>query len=193
MRKPFAAMIVLMCCLLATGTVRAISFEPRDFAALAREADQVAIGTVTAINSRRTGEREIVTDFRFDQLEIVKGTLPTGSLTLTMLGGTVGAEALTVAGAPTFQLGVRYLVFVSGNGSAMFPLVGGQQGIFQMRRDAATGVSRVHDYAGRPVIRLPGAAGKSAVDLVRVDSNESISEVEFVDAIRAQLITPGAE
>ena len=177
-------LIFCVCGVLGTSTVGAVSFEPRDFDALATEADQVVIGTAVATNSRRTGTREIVTDYRFTDLEIVKGTVVTTSLTLTMLGGTVGTDTLTVAGAPTFKKGFRYLVFIAGNGSVMFPLVGVQQGIFQIRKEASTGISRVHDYAGRAVTRLPGGRGHAVENQLDVNVGETLTEAAFVDAIR---------
>ena len=184
MWKPLAVLFAFVCCALGAGTAWGISFEARDFDALAGEADQIVIGTATAASSRRTGAREIVTDHRFDNLQILKGTVPADSLTLTMLGGTFGTETLTVAGAPAFQRGTRYLLFIRGNGSVMFPLVGGHQGIFQIRRDAASGVPRVHDHAGRPLARLPGRTAEAMVGLARVSAGESITEAAFVDAIR---------
>ena len=187
MWKPFVVLILCVCGTLVTSTAGAVSFETRDFDALAAEADQVVIGTAVATNSRRTGTREIVTDYRFNNLEIVKGTVLTTSLTLTMLGGTIGTEALTVAGAPTFQKGVRYLVFIAGNGTVMFPLVGGQQGIFQIRKEASTGISRVHDYAGRAVTRLPRGKGHDLVDHLDAGAGEPLTAAVFVDAIRAKV------
>lgn len=192
MWKPIAVLIVLVCCISGAETVGATTFEARDFDALASEADQVVIGTAAASSSRRTGAREIVTDYRFDDVEIVKGTAPAGSLTLTMLGGTVGSESLTVPGAPTFKRGIRYLVFITGNGSVMFPLVGGHQGIFQMRTNAASGVSRVHDYAGRPVTRLSGRASRELADRAGVDAGEPMTQEAFVDAIRDKVAATGA-
>lgn len=187
MWKSFAVLILCVCAVLGASTAGAISFEARDFDALATEADQIVIGTAVATSARRTGPREIVTDYRFNDLEIVKGTVLTTSITLTMLGGTVGTDTLTVAGAPTFQRGIRYLVFITGNGSVMFPLVGGDQGIFQIRRDTVSGVTRVHDYAGRAVIRLPGRAATTLVDRLDTESGEAMSEATFVDAIRVKI------
>ena len=186
MWKPFVVLIFCVCGTLVTSIAGAVSFEPRDFDALAAEADQVVIGTAVATISRRTGTREIVTDYRFNNLEIVKGTMLTTSLTLTMLGGTVGTDTLTVAGAPTFQKGVRYLVFIAGNGTVMFPLVGGQQGIFQIRKEGTTGISRVHDYAGRAVSRLPRGKAHDLVDHHDNEAGEPLTEAVFVDAIRAK-------
>ena len=103
-----------------------------------------------------------------------------------MLGGSVGTDRLAVAGAPTFKRGVRYLVFINGNGTVMFPLVGGDQGIFQIRADPLSGVPRVHDYTGRAVTRLPGRVIISESSLPDEGLGEPMSKTAFVDAIRAK-------
>ena len=191
MWKRLVFITVFLSGLLGAEFAASTTFEERDFNALVSEADQIVIGTVAAKVARRTGDREIVTDFRFEDLKVVKGTVPSASLTLTMLGGTVGTETLAVAGAPTFQRGVRYLVFVSGNGSVMFPVVGGHQGIFQLRKDGASGVSRVHDHAGRPATKLPGRTIGGDADPA-VGMGEALTETAFVDAIRGKLAERGA-
>lgn len=182
-----AVLFVVAGCSVCASTVGAISFEARDFGALVAEADQIAIGTATKSTSRRTGAREIVTDYDFTELEIIKGSVSTGSLTLSMLGGTVGRESLIVAGAPTFRRGVRYLIFIAGNGSLMFPLVGGHQGIFEIRKDAASGALRVHDYAGRAVTRISARAATISLEHLGENPADAISEAAFVAAIRATL------
>ncbi len=195
MWKTFVNFLVQCCALSALmalwpNAAGAASFEARDFDALTREADQVVIGTVVAITTRRTGEREIVTDYRFDNLEVVKGSVSGNSFNLTMLGGTVGTETMKVAGAPEFKRDTRYLIFVSGNGSVMFPLVGGPQGIFQMRKDSVSGTTRVHDYSGRPVKRLnrqTGKPGKTAKDVVSDEEMEPTTDTAFVDSIRSSV------
>ena len=192
MWKPFAFLLAFTCNILTASTAGAIAFESRDFGALAAEANRIVIGTLASSNARRTGSREIVTDFRFAALDVIKGAVSEPTLMLTMLGGTVDTETLTVAGAPTFQPGVRYLVFVSGNGSVMFPLVGGAQGIFQIRKDAVSGVSRVHDYAGRPLTRLPWRDATALVDQLDPEPGAAISEADFVDAIRTTLGAKGS-
>lgn len=188
MWKPFLILIVLVNCGLGTHMAGAVSFEAKDFSALAIEADQIVIGTVATTSARRTGAREIVTDYAFDKLEVVKGTVSTSLLTLTMLGGSVGTDKLTVAGAPTFKRGVRYLVFVTGNGAVMFPLVGGDQGIFQIRGDQLSGVPRVHDYTGRAVTRLPSRAAHNELSIQGEGPGDPMSQTAFVDAIRAKMI-----
>jgi hypothetical protein len=73
----------------------------------------------------------------------------------------------------------------------MFPLVGGDQGIFQLRKDAVSGVTRVHDYAGRPLAKLP--RGRMSEDTLRDDAGESLTEAAFVDAVRAASNKPAAQ
>ena len=181
----FSLLFVFLCCLSATGKVDAVTFESRDFDALVSESDQIVIGAAISENARRTGKREIVTDYRFAELEIIKGTASTDAL--TMLGGTMGSESLAIAGAPTFQRGNRYLIFIAGNGSVMFPLVGGYQGIFQIRKDELTGVSRVHDHAGRSVVRLPGETDAHLSDRRETVPADAMSEATFIDAIRVAI------
>ena len=69
MWKSIALVLVFACGVVGAGSVVAVSFEARDFEALASEADQIVIGTATASNSRRTGAREIVTDYQFDDVQ----------------------------------------------------------------------------------------------------------------------------
>ena len=180
---------------LGAPSLDAISFQPKSFDELADEAEQIFIGTVRDATSRRTDKGPIVTDYMFGDLEVIKGGAPEPQASITMLGGTVGNESMTIAGAPAFVIGVRYLVFVAGNGSVIFPVVGGYQGIFQVRRDPQTGGSNVYDYGGRPIIGLP--ASKSALSNRDVESRPSgggssapptaVSTEAFVRAIRRAL------
>lgn len=198
MWKKFLVSAALLFGAVGAANVHAVSFESRDFNALATQAEQVVIGTATTATSRRTGEREIVTDYRFENIEVVKGNVAGNVVTLTLLGGTVGADTMSVGGAPKFVPGVRYLVFVAGNGSVMFPMVGGSQGIFQIRQDPVTGASRVHDYAGRPVTQLPGLKGADAFtnargEIIGSDPSTAITQESFIAAIKAKVAAQGAK
>jgi hypothetical protein len=159
MRKLGLTLMVLVSLTLGAPSLDAITFQPKSFDELADEAEQIFIGTVRDATSRRTDKGAIVTDYMFGDLEVIKGDAPEPHTSITMLGGTVGNESMTIAGAPDFVIGVRYLVFVAGNGSVIFPVVGGHQGIFQVRPDAQTGGSNVYAYGGRPIIGLPASKG----------------------------------
>ena len=142
---------LLWFCLAWATAARAASFEAMDFDRLAHEADQIFIGTVDAAIPLALRPRHIVTDYRFVDIELVKGPPPGPTAMVRMLGGTVGDLQLAIPGAPTFRVGQRYLVFIAGNNRVMFPTLGGSQGIFQISRDWVTGETRVFDYGGRPV------------------------------------------
>ena len=142
-------------CVLAAQSAFSLSFESKGFDDLVAEAEQVFIGTIADSSSRYTGRGIIVTDYRFDVVETIKGSVPAGLITITMLGGKVGQVELTIPGAPTFRAGIRYLLFVAGNGTVIFPTVGGTQGIFQIRVDPSSGIARVHDFSGNPLTELP--------------------------------------
>ena len=195
MRKLGLTLMVLVSLTLGAPSLDAITFQPKSFDELANEAEQIFIGTVRDATSRRTAKGAIVTDYMFGDLEVIKGDAPEPHASVTMLGGTVGNESMTIAGAPDFVIGVRYLVFVAGNGSVIFPVVGGHQGIFQVRPDPQTGSSNVYDYGGRPIIGLP--ASKGTLSNRSVESSPSggdgsatppaVSTEAFVRAIRRVL------
>ncbi len=195
MRKLGFTLIVLVSLTLGAPSLDAISFQPKSFDELVDEAEQIFIGTVRDATSRRADKGAIVTDYVFGDLEVIKGDAPEPHASITMLGGTVGNESMTIAGAPDFVIGVRYLVFVAGNGSVIFPVVGGHQGIFQVRPDPQTGGSNVYDYAGRPVIGLPASKGtlsnrgvkSSPTGDVGSVTPTAVSTEAFVRAIRRVL------
>ena len=168
------------------GVASAASFAPKGFDELVREAEQIFIGTAGAAISRYNERRLIVSDVRFDDVQMLKGNAAPRSITLTLLGGKIGDLEMAIHGAPEFQRGVRYLVFSAGNGSVMFPMVGGPQGIFQIRDDAGGEASRVHDFNGQPVIVLP-ARPQAAVSEIgpaqATASGAALSVDEFKAAI----------
>jgi hypothetical protein len=140
--------------LAATG-LHAASFEPLDIDQLSNRAEQIFVGTVEASTSGRAFAGQVVTDFTFVDVEPIKGADGGSRLDVRMLGGTVGDATLSIAGAPTFHVGERYVIFMQGNGRVMFPTLGGPAGIYPVRRDPLTGQEKVFDYGGRPLTALP--------------------------------------
>jgi hypothetical protein len=107
----------------------------------------------------------------FRDLRVLKG--PAAASTSVMVaGGTVGTQTMDVRGVPKFGIGLTYLLFVKGNGTTIFPVTGGFTGMFQVRREPATGVERVYDAWGRAVMR---------------DAQTSLSLEELLQAIRDRL------
>jgi hypothetical protein len=145
-------LFVLMSTLLSLtfGVAHGASFVPKDFGQLVAEAEQLFIGTVMETQSRKLPNGGIVTDITFGELRVLKGAAAE-PIMLEVLGGTVGDETLELPGIPIFQVGVRYLVFSKGSGTTIFPVVGGDQGMFQVVRDPATGAEMVLNANGKPI------------------------------------------
>jgi hypothetical protein len=146
---PLALLVVL-----PGFSATAATFAWKDFDALVTEAEEIFVGTVTAVPGRRLPNGGIVTDVGFDDVRVLKGPL-TDRMVLQVLGGTIDDETMELAGAPQFRQGVRYLVFARGNGRWMLPVVGGDHGLFRVIVDPALGVEVVRDARGRPLLDVP--------------------------------------
>lgn len=136
---PGAALLVAFA-LFLTPVVRAMSVLPPTFAELVAKSTTVVRGEVTSIRSEEfdspqgKGVRTLVT-LRVERT--LKGE-PAETVTLSLLGGTVGKRTLRVVGMPAFSVGQRELVFVADNGTALCPLVGVGHGRYHVVTDAAT-------------------------------------------------------
>jgi len=175
---------------LGTGLAHGTTFPPKDFDQLVGEAEQIFVGTVTGTQSRKKPTGGIVTDVTFGNLRMVKGS-DAGTITLEALGGTVGRETLRVAGVPVFQMGMRYLVFMAGNGTTIFPVVGGHQGVFQVTQDQASGAEVVLDANGGPIrsssVQRAIGRGVGVQREVRLAAPAPIPLDTFVQAITDRL------
>lgn len=160
----------------------ATTFLAKSFEELVDEAGEIFVGTVTALVPRRTAAGVIVTDVTFSDRVVLKGDPSVPARVLTVLGGTLDGETVRLAGVPEFQLGVRYLVFARLAEGAAFPVVGGPQGLYQVRADAA-GRPVVLDARGGPIrhasVRGALAAAGAPGDPVPLDA--------FLQAIRQRL------
>ena len=174
---------VLMAIFLAVATTPglAVSFELKDFAQLVAEADEVFVGTAAVAAPRKRAEGGIVTDVTFTNLQVLKGNAADMAITLMTLGGTVDGETFELQGMPKFQLGVTYLVFSQGNGTTIFPVVGGDQGMFQVKPDAVTGESLVFNSRGMPIL------SQSVLQAVSLQAPSPVPLAVFIQAIRSRL------
>ncbi|HIB55185.1 MAG TPA: hypothetical protein EYG58_07080 [Nitrospirales bacterium] len=107
----------------------------KDFSQLVSEANLILVGTVIDLEGKRLSNGSITTHITFNDLNVVKGQIAYSTYTLEILGGTVGREHFDIPGAPTFTQDETYVLFIKGNSSSMFPLVGAHQGQFQVRYD----------------------------------------------------------
>src|SRR5262245_58453428 len=117
-----------------------------------------------------------VTDVVFGDIQVVHATprstqRSAATITVTYAGGRVGETTVTVSDTPSFIEGRRYLVFLSDDGqSYLTPIVGGQQGQFEVLTDRYTGASYVLT-----------AGGRAAVDIAKDDVVASRSRVSAIE------------
>jgi hypothetical protein len=150
-------LVVSTVCLLAMAPrLTAMVAAPRDFPALVARAEQIVVGTVTAVVEEQDAVGTPWTLVTVSDLTVLKGDVgPT--LTLRFYGGTTGDVAVRIPDMPTFTPGERALLFVAGNGRDVCPLVGLWQGRFRLRFDAARDLEVVDDSDHNPVV---GRAGR---------------------------------
>jgi len=172
--------------------LRATSVTPPSFTELVGEADAIARVTVTSVESRwvDTAQAHVIKTFvTFSVDHVLKGA-PANPLTLEFLGGTVGADAMRVAGMPQFQTGQHEIVFVQGNGVQFCPLVRFGHGRYHVRTDARSKRSFVTRNNGAPLaapadVQLPAEDAAATASAASADT--AITPEQFESAIAAQV------
>ena len=131
------------------------------FSALVQEAEVIAVGTVTAIETGLDAEQGApFTLVTFSDLEVLKGDDSQTELTLDFLGGpTPDGSIMKIAGVPQFNLDERNVLFITGNQHSAVPLVGMWQGVYRVLVDDKSGLETIHNHAWQPVTRLPTGEG----------------------------------
>ena len=169
--------LVIACAALATTVI------PPSFDDLVGRAEMIFQGTVTDVRSEWTGEgaqRHIMSYVTVKVEEAVKGN-PGASVTLRMLGGTVGAETMEVADAPKFKVGDRDILFVENNGTQFIPLVGIMHGRFRVKKDE-TGRDAVFTNEGSPLSDVTQLGKNEAA----ASAGRAISAQELKQAIHTK-------
>jgi hypothetical protein len=158
---------------------------PPSFDDLVSRAEMIIQGSVTDVRSEWTGEgaqRHIMSYVTVKVEDVIKGN-PGATVTLQMLGGTVGAETMQVSDAPKFKVGDRDILFVENNGTQFIPLVGIMHGRFRVKKDD-TGRDAVFTNEGSPVSDV-NQLGK---DEAAASASRSISAQEFKQAIHTKAL-----
>ena len=114
----FAVMVSLVLAGPAYGTVLPISVE-----AMSDRATKVVLADVVSVESRADEVDVIATDIVLHPIKTLKGETDS-VLTVTIPGGTLGAEAVWVSDSPTFSAGERVLLFLDAEGR----VIAGPQG-----------------------------------------------------------------
>lgn len=166
-----------------------MSVVDRDFTDLVALAEQIVVGTVTAIEEGENENGGPMTFVTFENLAVLKGDV-TPPFVLQVHGGmTREGIFMHVPDMPRFAVGERAVLFVRGNGRAFFPLVGVWQGRFGVRRDADRGVDIVERADGTLVTGMEHGVLQSAQRNARSGSR-ALTLDEFRDLIREELRAP---
>lgn len=186
-RRALLALVILILPLL-NGQAQAATFAEKNFAQLVAEAEQIFIGTVKSLQSRKLPSGAIVTDIRFSAPHVIKGDNTGADIVLLVLGGEVDGARLEIPGLPQFQREVRYLVFSQGNGRTMFPVVGGPAGFFQITAGPAGLSPVVVSSDGTPIEHGIAAEVLASVSVPARSAPESPITLELIlTAIKAKL------
>jgi hypothetical protein len=184
---------------LATGA-SATTVVPPDFSQLVNESDYIIRGVVKSVTSEyratTSGKgRKIITKVEVQVLEVVAGTPPT-TVVLEMLGGTVGNDKMTLEGAPQFKVGDEDILFVSGNGQTICPLVAMMHGRYRVMHEAATGRKYVARSNKVPLqdtaeVVLPMAEGAAAgMQLKLKNPAQALTPEQFIQRVKTAIL-PG--
>jgi hypothetical protein len=164
----------------ATGTTIA----PLSVTTMADHSGQVIAGDVLEVRSYWTGTpRRIESEVTFANVTYLKGALPTSGrvFTLTVPGGAVGDMEMRIEGAPRFEVGESWVLFLLP-AYRTFPVVGLSQGAFRIVT-GVDGVERV-EQGGRFV------TGFDEDGFVRVASRPETVDAGLSYADFADLIEP---
>jgi hypothetical protein len=153
-RRSVALAVLVLLALAPAPPARGHSFVARGWEELVAQAEEIFAGEVTEARSFELPGGLIATDVLFARRRVLKGDRE-GPLTLRVFGGTVGAVTLKLSGVPRFETGLTYVVFARGNGTDVFPVVGGPHGLFQIRRDPASGQELVFGARGETLWSVP--------------------------------------
>lgn len=187
MKRILLVLLILVLPIL-NGEAWATTFAVKNFAQLVAEADQIFVGTVSALESRKLPSGTIVTDVRFSNLQVLKGNNTGADIALLVLGGEVDGLRLELPGIPQFQVDARYLVFSRGNGTDMFPVVGGPAGIFRIMPGSPAESAVVVNASGMLLSSDVAADVRDSVPALTSNTSQSPLTLDlFISAIKARL------
>jgi hypothetical protein len=117
---------------------------------LTRNSPLVFVGRLRARTAEKDAKGLFVTRNRFDIERVIAGSFADKTITLSVLGGTVGGETLKVSHMPVFTVDRRYMVFTDASRTTYNPITGNEHGVFLVIDD------RVYTSDGRAVLGVDG-------------------------------------
>ena len=179
--------------LLGFLSARATSVVPPDFSQLVNESDYIVRAVVKSVTSEwreNQSGRHIFTAVELDVREVIAGQ-PPQPLILQMLGGKVGGEEMTIAGAPRFKVGDEDILFIRGNGVNISPLFAIMHGRYPVMKEKGTGREFVTRSNKVPLsdtaeVALPVAEGAAqALQLKMKSTAQALTPDQFIQRVKA--------
>ena len=150
-----SSVLVLSAICLLVASVDATTVAPLSFEQLVSASSSVVYGRVSEVRSQWTADRRFIESVV--SIEVIKGMKGGASDTIafTVPGGQVGRYINVIPGAPMFAPGDLAVFFLTAHGPRLPVTTGLTQGIYRVRRDAASGamlvVPPIADTAGKIV------------------------------------------
>lgn len=149
-RSGLVAAGFLSAAILASASgVRATTLQPLTLEEMADTS--VLIFTGSMAHSEVVLSRDGLFPFTFVTFTVdnlFKGSVQNNELTLRFHGGKTSTGEVVVEGAPEFEKGERYLLFVRDNGVSGFPVTGWSQGQYRFERHPKSGREILVDEEG---------------------------------------------
>jgi len=120
--------------LLAFAPARASVLMELSLEELTVEADRIMVGRVVWSEPIRRGDGMIRTRYRVEVERELRGS-DDKEIIVETLGGKMGRLGMRVAGAPSFALGDRALIFLREGAEATFRPIGMSQGVMRIERE----------------------------------------------------------
>ncbi len=174
----------------APNAVMALTVEKLTFEDIVRDAETIAIGVVEQAEAAYgEGKRKsrIFTSYRFSLSQVLNGDIEVDKpLQISIIGGRVGDIIQHYPGVPVLKIGVKYLIFVTGNEVNAIPFVGATQGISSIVKKAS-GVEYVVPMRGAHLIDRDTLSESNKEVKLQTKSDVEIPLEDFIERIKAVL------
>lgn len=179
--------------LLGAGTAPAMTVIAPTFDELVNSSDVVLRGVVSQIRTITvpTPEGEAIRTLVTLRVERALKGAPESEVTLSFLGGKVGRRTLRIVGMPTFTVGERQVLFVSGNGRVICPLYAAGHGRYFVRQDPATGQEYITRNDHAPLAAVEEVAHAFSEHRGPADLSSGMTLAAFEERIVSTLRTSG--
>jgi len=186
LRKGSCVSLLFSAALLPT-LIHATTVLEQTLPGLVRQAEVIAVGTVTGIQEQWDATRQApITNITFSHLTVLKGDASAKSMTLEFLGGhTPDGRMIAIAGVPYFTMGEKTVVFCAGNRRDFCPLVGIWQGLLRVTFDPQRGVETVSDNFRVPIVEVKN--GRLQKRTHAALSQEPLSLPAFLELITQEM------